>query len=212
MKVPYISTWRDGDSFHAAFGFSLERIQHEVTLANPYKTSQPGDSWKEAHQRNVRLVQILSRWPHPCSVELHIVSHPSLESRVPGWNQVGLLFHVSADDELTAIELAIGDSIHFCSLLESFWGGAQFSMVAQECFDKQFRPFAPGSCLLVSRRAEINPGQPFAGERPAIGFQTHDARAPEREKENITGDLLRHVYPWVPSFGEDWSVLLAARV
>ena len=120
MNIPRIICSADERGACAAFGLSLTAIRPEALLLASDDTTQLSQLWKNAHERNVRLIQVLARWPHKCSVELHIVTHPSLDGQKPGWNEIGIIFRVRAGDQADATELALSDSIQLNALLDSF--------------------------------------------------------------------------------------------
>jgi hypothetical protein len=160
---------------------------------------------QNSHQRNVSLMNLIVRWQHEVSFELHIVSKPSLLAEVPGRNEIGLVWHVRAEDESTAVELALSDSLRIDPLLKVLWPSSEWQFVAKGNVQGFIHPFRPQSCLSVHHRTElISPAQPFILDGPSIGFQPeakHKARIPSCV-------VLEHVYPWVPSLGEDLSSLM----
>ena len=121
MKVPFIAHWPEGSGIHAVFALSLCAIRPEGYLTSPIEASQARTVSMNAHQRNVSLMSLFARWPHPISCELHILSKPSLLREVSGRNEINLAWHVHACDVATAIELALSDSLKLEPLLRSFW-------------------------------------------------------------------------------------------
>jgi hypothetical protein len=212
MRIPQIAcSTQDGD-FCATFGLELTSVQHGSAMCDPYHEHQYGEVWKIAHQRNVRLLHAFSRWPHPCSIELHVVSHPSLDEQVVGRNEISLRFHVKADTADSALELALADSVRLDTLLNAFWPAAKFAATSQERLTTRYEHFTPQSCLLVGRRDQlISPANPISPHKSPIGFQT-----PRGSLSAGVGPsskpTLRHLYPWVPSSGEDMATLLEALV
>src|ERR1039458_8554353 len=87
MKLPFVDHWSDDSEIHATFALSLCAISPEDALISSQGTSQPMASSQIAHQRNVRLMNLIARWPHLISFELHIVSKPSLLPEIPGRNR-----------------------------------------------------------------------------------------------------------------------------
>jgi len=206
MRIPYISSWPKRGGVHATFKLSLSAIRPEALLTTPQQTVRLEDLWAEAHQRNVRLMNLISRWPqHSISCELHVVSSPSLDRKVPSHTEIALLCHIQSDDGPSAIELALADSIEIDALLTSFWPSAEWSFVGKDHFWEGLPPFKPQSCLCVGRRTEsISPARPFSVERLPIGFQTVCGS----HGQVATRTTLQHLYPWVPSAGEDLSAVL----
>lgn len=206
MRIPYIARWAERAGVHAAFKLCLVAIHPEAFLTTPQDPVRLGDLWMEAHHRNARLMNLIARWPqHSISCELHVVSSPSLDARIPSHTEISLMWHVQADDGPTAIELALADSIAIDSLLASLWPSAEWSFVGKDRFWEGVPPFKPQSCLSVGRRTEsISPACPFSLERLPIGFRPAvGAHAKVADRTN-----LQYLYPWVPSAGEDLSALL----
>jgi hypothetical protein len=203
--MPFIARWPEEKGVHAAFGLSLCAIRPEAFLNTPQETVQQGTLWKNAHQRNVSLMNLIARWQHTISCELHILSEPSLLPEVPGRNEISLVWHVRANDEPTAIELALSDSLKIDPLLKAFWPSSEWSYLGEDRFRKCVFPFTPESSLGICHRREfISPTQPFIMEKSHIGFRG----APGNDRRVPTPTALEHVYPWVPPFGEDLSSLM----
>ena len=209
MKVPFISHWPEGSGIHAVFALSLCAIRPEAHLTPAGEASQSRNVSMNAHQRNVSLMTLLARWPHLISCELHILSKPSLLREVPGRNEITLAWHVCASDVATAIELALSDSLKLEPLLRSFWPSSEWSFVEKDQFRQSTCPFKPQSSLDVSHRRDlISPAQPFLVDRPSIGFQS----VSKSDSQPSTNAALEHVYPWVPSIGEDFSSLMESLI
>ena len=152
---------------------------------------------------------MIARWPHPVSAELHIASKPSLIPEVAGRNEITLVWHVRASDASTAVELALSDSLKIEPLLRVFWPSCEWSFVTKNHFQERTHPFMPQSSLSVTHRTEwISPAQPFILDKAAIGFQS-TSRHKDRGSVSVG---LQHVYPWVPSFGEDLASLLESML
>ncbi len=207
MRVPFVDHRAEGSEIHAAFALSLSAIRPESFQSSSHGASQTSALSQSSHQRNVSMMSLIARWPHQISFELQIVSKPSLLSEAPGRNEVTLIWHVRANDESTVIELALSDSLKLEPLLRVFWPSCEWSFVEEDGFQECTHPFRARSSLCVSHRTEfISLAQPFIVDRPAIGFQT----APRQEDGMHQSAVLQHVYPWVPSFGEDLSSLMAS--
>lgn len=205
MKVPFIDHWPEESGVHAAFALSLCAIRPEASLASAQATSPLRTLSQKSHQRNVSLMNLIARWPHPISFELHIVSKPSLLAEVPGRNEISLVWHVHAIDESTAVELALSDSLKIDPLLNVFWPSTEWSFVTRDHLQECMLPFNPQSSLSVGHRTElISASQPFILDKPSIGFLS----GPRHDSQTFTCAELQHVYPWVPSFGEDLSSLM----
>jgi len=213
MRIPQIACSAQEEGFRATFGLELISIQHGSSMCDPYCELQYGEAWKTTHQRNVRLLHAFSRWPHPCSIELHIVSYPSLDDQVVGRNEIGLRFHVQADTPNDALELALADSIRLDTLLDAFWPAAKFATVAQERLTTRYEHFVPQSCLFVGRRDQlISPANPLCPHKSVMGFQTPEGSPSADGRPSPPKPILRHLYPWVPSFGEDMAALLEGLI
>jgi hypothetical protein len=205
MKLPFVDYWREDAEIHATFALSLCAIGPDDALISLPGTSQLKATSQNSHQRNVRLMNLVARWPHPISFELHIVSKPSLLPEIPGRNEITLIWHVRAGDPSTAIELALSDSLRIDPLLKVFWPSSEWTFLVEGQIQERVRPFKPQTSLVVNHRVElISPSRPFIVDKPSIGFQA----AQRQEVQTPTDSELQHVYPWVPSFGEDLSSLM----
>jgi hypothetical protein len=211
MNIPEIATVVRNGRHRATFGLKLVALQHEsVRGAVPEQETQSTELWRIAHQRNVRLLHVLSGWPHHFSIELHYMSYPSLDHEVPGRNEISLLFHVQADTSLGATELALTDSVRLAATLESFWPSAEFVTMGQQHLAHGCPFLTLQSCLLVGHRDQmISPTSPLSSERLPIGFQ---APANQQGIRQSADTALRHVYPWVPPCGEDLSAMLETHL
>lgn len=209
MRVPEIVCFTYEDGHRATFGLALSSIQPCSVAADPNVELDFVQIWRTAHQNNVRLLHAFSRWPHPLSVELHIVSFPSLNNEVRGRNEITLRFHVTADSQDRAVELALADSIKLEVLLETLWPRARYVPLDPTRL-KQYKPFAPQACLMVGRRSQsISPANPLSLHRSPIGFKA--TNGPHREDNYAPSESnLVHIYPWIPSIGEDLSTVLDA--
>jgi hypothetical protein len=142
---------------------------------------------------------------HAFSCELHIVSVPSFDLSVPSRNEMSLVFHVRAKDGPTSLELALADSIRIDALLNTLWPAAEWTFVQDQLLSESLRPFEPQSCLSIGRRTEsIFPGRPFGVAKSPMGFQTLLGAS----SDNAAISPVKHLYPWIPSAGESFSVLL----
>jgi len=205
MRVPFIDCWAEGPGAHAVFALTLCALMPEAFLISPRETPDLRSQLHSSHRRNVSLLTLIARWPHPISCELHIVSNPSLLHDIRGRNEISLAWHVRANDVQTAIEMALSDSLKLDPILKTFWPSSEWSFVEKSKLQECICPFRPQSSLLVGHRTElISPAQPFALDKSSIGFSASCSPEPPAS----TCAQLRHVYPWVPSFGEDFSSLL----
>src|SRR5258708_23745906 len=118
MRIPFVASWPEDSGIHAAFALSLAAIRPDASMVSPRESIDPDKLWHEAHLRNVRLMHLMSRWPHTVCWELHILSSPSLDLTVPGHNEITLVCHVHADDIQGAVEAALADSIKIDAILK----------------------------------------------------------------------------------------------
>jgi len=204
MKVPLVCHWREAFGVRATFALSLHSIQAESFRDSPYDASDM-KIYSEVHRRNVNLVNIIARWPHPISCELHIHSKPSLIPEIPGENVISMAWHVQAPNEGAASEWAISDALMIEPLLKSFWPFGEWAYAGRDQIQECLRPFTPHSALSVCHhRKQVSPVQPFVLERTAIGYR--GASTPEARAASDIG--FEYSFPWVPSFGEEFPMLL----
>jgi hypothetical protein len=210
MKATEIVCAPHNGGFRAAFGFALQSIKHSSMLCPPHLENSPEQSWRTSHKCNVQFLQVLSRWTHPCSFELHILSRPSLYGQVPGQIDISLRFFVEAGSRQEALELALADSFRLNMLLETLWPAARFQAMDLRRLAAGYEPFTPQGCLVVGRQSQIIcPANPLNLRRPSIGFIPGEPRTADFGSTVPCLELL-HVYPWVPSVGEDLSNVLEA--
>jgi len=210
MRIPTISCELGNGQSQGHFGYTLASIVPQRLLEEPEQNSNSLDQWKEAHGRNVRLLHVLSQWGSPLVLELHLVSHPSLDSDQPGRVHLGILCHVVGRNEDEVIEAGLSHSVRLERLLETFWPHAEFKPVATDQFVEYFHPFHPGSCVLIGRRkARVSLSQPIQFQMHSIGFSSvHEE--PQKCIRSQDPAALNHVFPWVAPAGEDWSLLFDA--
>ena len=205
MKIPFISVQHESEEVRATFALSLTEIRPSTGPAISQDALLYNTRWKEAHERTVRLMSIIARWQHPVACELHILSEPSLLPDVRGRNHINIVWHVRANNDIAATELALSDSLKTELLLRTFWPNSEWSFVEESHFQKIATPFLPESCLCVCHRKEhISSTQPFIADRYKIGFRA-SSRA---ELSSSAPTILEHLYPWVPPVGEDLSSLM----
>ena len=210
MKAPEIACASIDGGFRATFGFELERINHSSMLCPPNMENSPEHSWKLSHKCNVQFLQVLSRWPHPCSLELHIVSRPSLDGQVHGQINFSLRFFVGTKSREESIELALADSFRLNMLLTTLWPAASFRPMNRLILTERYEPFTPLGCLAVGRQTQIIcPANPLNLRRTSIGFIPGQPRTADFGA-TVPDVALLHAYPWVPSVGEDLGNLLEA--
>src|SRR5216683_712858 len=107
MRIPFVSCLPDQHGVRATFGLSLSAIYPVSAPLAAHETPASDAGWQEQHERTAKLLALLSRWPSPCSLELHILSRPSLDGRVSARNDVVLFVHVRSSDKNSALEHAL---------------------------------------------------------------------------------------------------------
>jgi len=152
-------------------------------------------------------MSLLARWSHPFSCELHIQSFPSLLPLCPGRTAIFLVWHVRSSDAACALERALADYVALHPLLEMCWQTCEWASLGEEGLQKLYSSFQPQSCVNVCHRSEsISTSRPCFAEHSSIGFFPMADTRPGLEP----GGIVIHVYPWVPTFGEDLPNLLGA--
>jgi len=201
MIVPYVALRRTEAGWQAAVGFRLvelqaERLPSEAPTAHAQRLA-------EAYESSGRLVEVIAGWARPVSVELHVVSRPSLDTRqAAGHVEVAVRLSVRASERTAALAQALSDYVALRTLLRTFWRSAHFAPIEQEAdFRRVFAPFTPRSALSVGRRrAEIPLSEPFRWSSGTVGFQPPPRPAP-------TAAVIQHLFPWVAA-PDDRSALL----
>jgi len=210
MKIPFVSCSTDRYGFRASFGLSLSAICPVAALLSAHEARSSDEVWQEEHERTIKLLGLLSRWPAQCSFELRILSHPSLDGRVPARNDVILVFHSLSSDENSALEQALRRYVELNSVLAGLWPMAEWRPLEKGQFQGFMHPFDPGSGVLVARgRGVVDLSQPFASLKLPIGFQ---ASSNPLEGKSGESNLVDHLFPWIPVLGEYWDVLLETLI
>jgi len=208
MNTPEIICMRRNGGFRATFGLELTSIGHSSVMFMPNADYTFGQAWKTSHQCNVQLLQTLSRWDHPCCLELHVLSLPSLDASIQGHNDFSLRFFVGTDSREEAMELALADSFRLKMLLDTLWPTARFQFMDHARLSGRYEPFTPQAGLMVGRRSQrICPANPLDIHRTLIsGFGADSIRRREPSPTSSNLEIL-HIHPWIPSVGEDLSLL-----
>lgn len=209
MKLPYVHCQPKSGRICASFGLTMESIYLESLRTEQDQPVPSLERWRESQSKNSRLMQVISQWPSRLTVDLHIVSLPSLNSEQMGGIRLAIQFHTEATSQGIALEQALSDVFRLNPLLGTFWDHAEFKSVSREVYTGIFNPFASGSCLRITRRQErVSLTQPFCYREGSIGFHptssvsAHSTRSSDPESVD-------HLFSWIPSIGEDWTSLLA---
>jgi hypothetical protein len=112
-RLPYIDTVVESIGVRVSAGFALTAIDRE--------RADPAVRFLEAHRSTVRLLQLLAQSPGPSIFELHLVSHPSLDSAQPGSIELGLVIRTRAACRETSIECCLSQWFAIDPLLRTFW-------------------------------------------------------------------------------------------
>jgi hypothetical protein len=208
MRIPRILVRTVERGSCATFALRLSALEYESP--EWFDGSSPAQrTWALAHARNVRFLHLLCGWDHSFCLELHLVSHPSLDLSVQSRNDLAIVFHVERPTAVSATEVAVADSLRVGAALESFWPTAEFTIL-DPTESVPFAGFEPQSAVLVCHREElIGATRTLCPERQPIGFQAQQLRAYKPVGAG-TGLAFQHVYPWVPPCSEDMSILLDA--
>lgn len=204
MNIPFVSCSTNRHGFCASFGLSLFAIC-PAALLSAHEAHSFDEVWNEQHERTIKLLGLLSRWPAPCSLELRILSHPSLDAKVSARNEVILLFHCLSSHENSALEQALKRYVELNAVLAALWPMAEWQPLERGQFQHSMRPLDPGSGVLVGRdRRVVDLAQPFASLKLPIGFQASSDRL---EGESGESRLIDYLFPWIPASSESWGVL-----
>src|SRR5947209_1326460 len=110
----------------ASAGFALTSLQAEAP-------SHQGGIYIEttagAHQSTVGLLELISRWNEPCAIEMHLLSHPSLDSTRRGRIQIAVRLHTLGKDRAEALEMCLARSLLLENLLKTHWEQADFQPI-----------------------------------------------------------------------------------
>jgi hypothetical protein len=209
MKLPYLYCQPRDGLVRVSFGFNLESIYLESLRTEQNLPITVLERWEEARDKNSRLMQVLSQWPTPLTMDLHIISLPSLDSEQMGGIRIAVQFHAEAADHSSGLERAIFNIFRLNPLLGTFWDHAEFRPVYLGEYAQTFNPFTPGSCLQIVRRQErVSLTHPFCYKEDSIGFNTTSSVLSAHSMRTSDPESVDHLFPWIPSIGEDWASLL----
>jgi len=202
LPTPYVALKQAKSGWEASIGFRLVELQAE-RLPEGSPAAAHAQRVAEAHQNSARLAELIAGWTRPVSVELHLVSRPSLDAR-QATGQVELAVRLTArePEREHALGRCLADYVALRTLLGTFWRQARFApLLNEEEYQRVFSPFEPRSALAVGRRrAEIPLSEPFRWSSGALGFQPTPRPLP-------AAAAIQHLFPWVPA-ADDRSKLL----
>ncbi|RPH52424.1 MAG: DUF87 domain-containing protein [Desulfobacteraceae bacterium] len=153
--------------------------------------------------QNIRadFVAALSSLPERITLEMRITSVPDLVCKAHGRLSIVFIIHTSSDSEEKAKEEVISSYLSLMALFGVYFQEADFLPVNSDepsvIIDMPEKPYY---ALSIQRRAEtIQLSHPF---------QIHEIGLLAGTKaEEIEGQYVRHIFPWVPSL-DNWSHLL----
>ena len=204
LPAPYVALQQTALGWGASVGFRLVELQSE-RLPEEMSAASRAQRLAETHERSARLAELIAGWPRPASVELHLISVPSLDAqKAPGQVEIALRLTALESDREQALARCLSDYVALRPILGAFWPHGYFApLLTKEDFRKLFSPFVPRSALCIERRrAEIRLSEPFRWSSGRLGFQGEPRVPPEPT-------VVRQLLPWVPAV-DDWSALLEA--
>ncbi len=204
LEVPHVQVHCEAEGrCLAGVALELAEIQAEPLPAQaPSELKAQGAA--EAYRRCVRFTEIIASWSAPVSVELHLLSHPSLDlQEAPGRIEVALRLTAAGPTPNKAIETCLSHYVAL-SMLLSLWKHAYFKPVrTEERFRKLFAAFIPYGALGIGRRkADIVLAEPYRLSGRGLGFQP---AAPRPDSSSC----VPHLFPWITGL-DDWETMLAA--
>lgn len=202
LPTPYVALKQADSGWEAGVGFRLVELQVE-RLPSEAPPAARAQRLAEAHESSARLAELISGWSRPVSVELHLVSRPSLDAQqAAGQVELAVRLTTRESEREQALARCLSDYVALRTLLTTFWRQARFTpLLNEEEFQRVFSPFEPRSALTVGRRsAEIPLSEPFRWSSGALGFQPKPRPAP-------AAAAIRHLFPWVAA-ADDRSALL----
>jgi hypothetical protein len=204
ISAPYVHLMPVDPGWQASIGWRLAELQAERTNGQAETIERP-QRLASAHERSIRLAELFADQPGPASLELHLISLPSLDAQqASGRVEMALRLSVLEPARDQALARCLSLYISLLPMLGVFWPQAYFApLLTKEDFRKLFSPFVPRSALCVDRRrAAIRLSEPFRWSSGRLGFQG-EPRVPPGPT------VVQHLLPWSPAV-DDWSALLTA--
>jgi hypothetical protein len=192
LVAPFLELKTCGSQWCASMGFRLAEL-----LRQRLRSDEPAEQLKAlaaAYQSSMRLVEWIARMGGPVSVELHLVSWPSLDPDRSGTIQMAVRLSTLGPEREQAAAACLYHYVALQAALATFWPQAWFSPIIEEpTFQRCFEPFSPQVGYAVARhRATVALAEPFRWSSHPIGFTG-------QERSSSAPPTVDHLFPWAPA-------------
>ena len=184
LPTPYVALRQTGSAWRASVGFRLAELLAE-RLPSDAPPAARAQRLAEAHENSARLAELIAGWSRPVSVELHLVSRPSLdEQQAVGQVELAVRLTERESEREHALARCLSDYVALRTLLTTFWRQARFTPLLNEKeFQRAFYPFEPrpvhrpaGGGARQSRHRHRFRMRRRAGAGPGVGAEKPAAR------------------------------------
>jgi hypothetical protein len=199
---PVLKVLETPAGYEGVVGFELRSILSAALFYGKQEDAQERKNRSQSQQESREaFLHSISSWPQETCLEMHLAVFPNLKCRVHSRLSIAFFVRTLAESKEKASEDALTRFIALSPLLRSHFKEAEFAPVTDALMlDQWIKPFHATHALAVHRRVDmISLSKPL--KRLSLGF------GPMLPKEDGDTNLIRHLFPWVPSL-DSWHTLL----